>query len=300
MDTKSKLDTLWKKGVGEMKNLASKADQAATRLAERSAATAPVSVPGEHQRGDASGAEDISREDLLQLTMKLSKRLKSSESSNAALTKEARRFMLERRVAQGVGRGPAGPARSRTPLREGAGSSSEPSAALLDALSARAAERRRRRPTAAAAALKTALEAALAGRDGLATKLRAAGRSLAETAGLRGPGRRASFTTQIRDLRQSRRHELAAKDATIAELAAARDTLTDAKATLAAALAEEARGARRPAARQPPRGAPKLAAAEKGATTPCGAWAPSRAGRGRRAARQRGPSSARDAATQRR
>ena len=33
MDTKSKLDTLWKKGVGEMKNLASKADQAATRLA---------------------------------------------------------------------------------------------------------------------------------------------------------------------------------------------------------------------------------------------------------------------------
>ena len=96
MDTKSKLDTLWKKGVGEMKNLASKADQAASRLAERSAATAPVSVPGEHQRGDASGAEDISREDLLQLTMKLSKRLKTAEASSAALTREARRFMLDR------------------------------------------------------------------------------------------------------------------------------------------------------------------------------------------------------------
>ncbi|KAH8057675.1 hypothetical protein JL721_9601 [Aureococcus anophagefferens] len=164
-----------------MKNLASKADQAATRLAERSAATAPVSVPGEHQRGDASGAEDISREDLLQLTMKLSKRLKSSESSNAALTKEARRFMLERDAlrkavsAEVLGRPGA---LEDVPLREGAGSSSEPSAALLDALSAGAEPGGDGVPDGATATLKTALEAALAGRDGLATKLRAAEASL--------------------------------------------------------------------------------------------------------------------------
>ncbi|KAH8098611.1 hypothetical protein JL720_1569 [Aureococcus anophagefferens] len=265
MDTKSKLDTLWKKGVGEMKNLASKADQAATRLAERSAATAPVSVPGEHQRGDASGAEDISREDLLQLTMKLSKRLKSSESSNAALTKEARRFMLERDAlrkavsAEVLGRPGA---LEDVPLREGAGSSSEPSAALLDALSARR-RRNRRRAGGATATLKTALEAALAGRDGLATKLRAAEASLAES--------RRSFEDQVVALRLQLKSaasgkasaetlaELAAKDATIAELAAARDTLTDAKATLAAALAEEralAERRRRETARgQPPRDA---------------------------------------------
>ena len=249
MDTKSKLDTLWKKGVGEMKNLASKADQAASRLAERSAATAPAPVPDAHQRGDASGAEDISREDLLQLTMKLSKRLKSSESSNAALTKEARRFMLEGKAlrkavsAEVLGRPGA---LEDVPLREGAGSSSEPSAELLEALRARAAGGGTGgggAPDGATATLKTALEAALAGRDGLATKLRAAEASLAES--------RRSFEDQVVALRLQLKAslsgkasaetlaELAAKDATIAELAAARDTLTDAKATLAAALAEE-------------------------------------------------------------
>ncbi|KAH8052511.1 hypothetical protein JL722_10060 [Aureococcus anophagefferens] len=264
MDTKSKLDTLWKKGVGEMKNLASKADQAATRLAERSAATAPVSVPGEHQRGDASGAEDISREDLLQLTMKLSKRLKSSESSNAALTKEARRFMLERRVRKAV------------------------SAEVLG------------RPGALE---DTALEAALAGRDGLATKLRAAEASLAES--------RRSFEDQVVALRLQLKSaasgkasaetlaELAAKDATIAELAAARDTLTDAKATLAAALAEERALAERVAGEkqrgQPPRDAHRSSPRRRrSATTPCGASAPSRA-RPRRSARPRPPRTARAA-----
>ena len=278
MDTKSKLDTLWKKGVGEMKNLASKADQAASRLAERSAATAPNPVPGAHERGDASGAEDISREDLLQLTMKLSKRLKSSESSNAALTKEARRFMLERDAlrkavsAEVLGRPGA---LEDVPLREGAGSSSEPSAALLDALRARAAGGGTGdgAPDGATATLKTALEAALAGRDGLATKLRAAEASLAES--------RRSFEDQVVALRLQLKSaasgrasaetlaELAAKDATIAELAAARDASADAKATLAAALAEEralaerVSGERQRADNRHATRTAKLAAAEK-------------------------------------